>query len=96
MMAAMETMTGLAIEVTLVLHDRNGARGPWLIATASTKPGAGVGAVRLGYAQLKCATTDYASLDTAAFRLLYLLDGNIAEQELERVSKKSVASTTPD
>jgi len=79
-------MTGLQIQLSLVLRDKSGKRGPWMVAMAYMKLGASVEPALLASAWIQCSSTDFVSLDIAAFRVLYTLDGKLdsdGEQEVK-------------
>jgi hypothetical protein len=46
----------------------------------------------LAWVSLTFSASQYQSLDTAAFRLLYMLDGRLADQGLSGDNKKSRSS----
>lgn len=90
-MEAFEEMNQILVEITLTLRDGDGRRGPWILASAFTRPAAGAVPALLASVQCRCTTMDYASLDTAAFRVLYMLDASLDSLERERDPKKSAA-----
>lgn len=79
LMDAFESMNLIIVEIKLTLRNSAGSRGPWLTAEAFTRHPAPVGRVLLASESLQCSTTDFQSLDIAAFRLLYALDRKLDE-----------------
>ena len=59
-----------------------------LEATAWSWSTAAAGGVRLASVKLICSATEWKSLDTVAFRLLYALDAQLALLEFDKVSKR--------
>jgi len=91
-MDAFEQMNQIRIELVLTLRNSAGMRGPWIEARAYIQPTATVEPVFLGSAPLQCSTTDFTSLDIAAFRALYALDLWLDGLEGLNEVKKSAAS----
>ena len=91
LMDALEQMTLTTIRITLVLRNSHGTRGPWLRAEAFTRASVGVEPVLLGYAELKCSTTEFGSLDPAGFHVLYALDSMLDEKLRNEESKNGAA-----
>ena len=73
-MDAFEQMNLITIELVLTLRNSAGMRGPWITVRAFIQPGAAAERVLLASAELQCSTTEFTSLDIAAFRALYALD----------------------
>lgn len=90
LMDAFEQMNLITIELVLVLRNSLGRRGPWIVARAYTKPAAAAERVLLASAELQCSTTDFQSLDTAAFRVVYQLDAQLDLAAREGESKKGI------
>jgi len=90
-MEAFEEMNLITVEIGLSLRDGLGRRGPWIMARAFTRPSAPAVPVPLVSVQLQCSTTDFASLDTAAFRCLYMLDASLESLRAENAGKESAA-----
>lgn len=82
-MNAIEAMNGCTVIVRLLTLDVDNRYGPWLTAEAYVyRPEGGV-LKRLGSAKLQCSAQTFSQMDVAVFRLLHMLDGNIAERERE-------------
>lgn len=90
-MDAFEQMNLITIELTIMLRNSAGRRGPWIVATAYIQPAAPAGRVLLASAELNCSTTEFESLDTAAFRVLYALDLVLDGLDPRSADKKSAA-----
>lgn len=88
MMDAMEQMLGIEVELQLTLRNSHGMRGPWIVATAYTRPAAGVERAPLASVQFKAPSTEFSSLDPAVFRALHTLDGALVDRELEKREHK--------
>ncbi len=90
-MDAFEQMNLITIELTLMLRNSAGRRGPWIVAQAYTRPAANVEPVLLASSEMQCSTTDFTSLDIAAFRALYALDQMLDGLDPGSAGKKSAA-----
>lgn len=84
----LEQMCRVHITVTFSLEDEDGCLGPWLTGVMWTRMDTVGEVMRLVSAKLRCSDTDFRSLDTAVFRLLYMLDGQLAEKGLDTVSSQ--------
>lgn len=78
-MSALEVMCKVHITISLSMEDSEGRRGPWLTGVMWSRLEEAQEVKRLVSCQLKCSAMDYRSLDTAIFRLLYMLDGQLAD-----------------
>ena len=87
-MNAIEAMNECTVVVRLLTLDMDNRYGPWLTAEAYVyRPEGGV-LRRLGSARLLCTAQTFSAMDTAVFRLLHMLDGDIAAREMS-------SATTP-
>jgi hypothetical protein len=89
---AFETINACRIWLKMTILPR---RGNSLIAMEATaeRPGTPAAeAQHLVSVSLTFSPSEYQSLDAAAFRLLYMLDGRLADQGLSGDNRKSVAS----
>lgn len=81
---AMQEMMQLRIEIRIATQSVGGRQWLYATAVATSLPGQEQEPMSLASVSVPLSWTEYRSLDTALFRLLYLLDGKLAEEELRK------------
>lgn len=87
-MTAFEEINRCRIVIRIEATDLDGAYGPWLVGEIFGRKPESLGLVPWVCLKSRCLVTDWQSLDTAVFRMLYSLDGALAELELLGSTKK--------
>ena len=88
-MVAFEGINNVKIHLMISAEDNQGKGDMRVTAAAHRRAPEGVVAELLGSASVICSATRFRSLEAVVIHALYILDGQLARQELEKVLKPS-------
>jgi hypothetical protein len=88
LLTAFEESTQTHIQIIIELRTAGTTSDPWVTALAYERKTGSGGAPPLASVSVKCSGTNLRSMEAVLIRVLYSLDGKLAEEEFARVIKK--------